>query len=89
MDEVLAWLGRAATWIAVLMIVPAAFVIVPWLMSAVGMMPQSAAGKAWEQAQPFALGYVLLWIGMGVLIGIGRSADARITKRQRAKGWHV
>ena len=83
MDALLAWVGKWAGLLAIAMVVPALFVLVPWLMSAIGMMPASAAGRLWEQAQPFALGYVLIWIGMGVVYAIGRSADARIIRKTR------
>jgi membrane protein DedA with SNARE-associated domain len=86
MNHLFAWLGRVAAMAAVLMCVPPAYVIVPQLMAMVGMMSYDSAMKPWEQAQPFIMAYVGIWIAMGILYAVGRGAEERISRKVRQRG---
>lgn len=84
MDSFLSWVGKMAGVLAILMVVPLFYVFGPTVMALFGMMPWETANQSWLQAERFAVPYIIVWIVLGVLFAIGRAADDRITKRERA-----
>lgn len=70
-------IGGYALVLACVMAVPASYVILPWLMGAVGMMPMDTATRNWQQVEDLVVPFALVWALAIILAITGRAARDR------------